>query len=96
MLLAITSKYFPVAVLQTDALTKERKMEACQEFEKLLFICHLYAVRCACKNVPSLSPIVVKISIALLRYSDLIPADKAYYEAGVDARVWNIFELFVI
>lgn len=28
-----------------------------------------------------------KISIALLRWTDLIPADKAFYEAGMAAKV---------
>lgn len=28
----------------------------------------------------------MKISTALLRYTDIIPADKGYYEAGIDLR----------
>lgn len=30
--------------------------------------------------------VCVKISVALLRFTDIIPADKAYYEAGTDLR----------
>ncbi len=34
---------------------------------------------------------VAKLSVALLRHSDIIPADKAFYEAGAAARdvEWN-------
>lgn len=51
-------------------------------FRKLLLVAHYYALRAACRQVPSLKSIGVKISTALLRYTDVIPADKAYYEAG--------------
>ncbi|RZF39607.1 hypothetical protein LSTR_LSTR001128 [Laodelphax striatellus] len=56
------------------------------EFDTLMRISHYYAVRTACRGVKALETIICKISIALLRYSDIIPADKAYYEAGVEAR----------
>ncbi|VEN45242.1 unnamed protein product, partial [Callosobruchus maculatus] len=55
-------------------------------FKNLLLISHYYALRCACRQVSSLKSIGVKISAALLRYTDIIPADKAYYEAGIDMR----------
>uniref|UniRef100_A0A146M0F0 Intraflagellar transport protein 172 n=2 Tax=Lygus hesperus TaxID=30085 RepID=A0A146M0F0_LYGHE len=57
------------------------------EFETLMLVGHYYALRFAAKNISSLEKIVAKISISLLRYSDVIPADKAYFEAGMDARV---------
>ena len=73
---------------QTEALRADiERNAAVEEFEKLLTVCHYYALRCACKNVPSLAHISVKVSIALLRYTDIIPADKAYFEAGINARV---------
>lgn len=51
-------------------------------FRHLLLISHYYALRCACRQATSLKSTGVKISTALLRYTDIIPADKAYYEAG--------------
>lgn len=57
------------------------------EFETLMIISHYYCIRCVARQLPNLSEIAVKISIALLRYSDIIPADKAYYEAGIDCKV---------
>lgn len=57
-----------------------------QHFDTLLMVAHLYAVRAACQHVHTLGTITVKISVALVRYSDLIPADKAYYEAGMALR----------
>lgn len=61
--------------------------ECGKEFEKYMFVCHLYATRCAISDVSSLAALVVKLLVALLRYTDIVPADKAYYEAGIAARV---------
>lgn len=58
-------------------------METKLHFRNLLLITHYYALRTACRQVPSLKSVGVKISAALLRYTDIIPADKAYYEAGM-------------
>ncbi|KAJ8934987.1 hypothetical protein NQ314_013074 [Rhamnusium bicolor] len=55
-------------------------------FRNLLLISHYYSLRTACRQVPSLKSIGVKISTALLRYTDIIPADKAFYEAGKDQK----------
>ncbi|KAJ8945935.1 hypothetical protein NQ318_016763 [Aromia moschata] len=60
--------------------------EAKAHFRNLLLIAHYYALRAACRQVPSLKSIGVKISTALLRYTDVIPADKAFYEAGKDMK----------
>lgn len=57
-----------------------------QHFRTLLLITHFYALRAACREVQTLGIISVKISVALLRYTDIIPADKGYYEAGIDLR----------
>ncbi|CAG9816108.1 unnamed protein product [Phaedon cochleariae] len=62
------------------------KAETRSHFRNLLLITHYYALRAACRQVPSLKAIGVKISTALLRYTDLIPADKAFYEAGKDMK----------
>lgn len=66
-------------------------------FDNLLLIAHFYATRAACREVQALHPIAHKISVALLRYTELIPVDKAFYEAGLDLRsVGRDSEAFVI
>ncbi|XP_039273606.2 intraflagellar transport protein 172 homolog [Styela clava] len=62
-----------------------------QGFETQLQIAHYYSVRSACGNQNTLSEIAAKISTSLLRYTTLIPADKAFYEAGAYCRAveWN-------
>lgn len=57
------------------------------EFRTLLLITHYCALRCSIRGVQGMGPLVADISISLLRYSDVIPADKAFYEAGMYARV---------
>ena len=32
-------------------------------------------------------PLAAKLSVSLLRHSDIIPVDKAFYEAGIDCKV---------
>jgi intraflagellar transport protein 172 len=52
-------------------------------FQKLLLIAHYNTMRCSCAGNEQLDPIATKISISLLRHCDIIPADKAFYEAGI-------------
>lgn len=54
--------------------------------EQYMIIAHYYCTRSACRQVQSLQPIAMRISIALLRYTDIIPVDKGFYEAGMDLR----------
>jgi intraflagellar transport protein 172 len=70
------------AIAQTPAADTA----AAQEFETYLLISHYYAIRSACHGKKSLESIAVKITISLLRYSDIIPVDKAFYEAGIAAK----------
>ncbi|XP_070491879.1 intraflagellar transport protein 172 homolog [Chironomus tepperi] len=70
---------------------------AVDKFEHLLMIAHFYAVRAACRQVSALQNIGLKISVALLRYTDVIPCDKGFYEAGMDLRqVGRESEAFVM
>nr|XP_023018691.1 intraflagellar transport protein 172 homolog [Leptinotarsa decemlineata] len=62
------------------------KADTKNHFRNLMLVAHFYALRSACRQVSSLKKIGVKISTALLRYTDLIPADKAFYEAGKDMK----------
>lgn len=66
-------------------------------FEQLLLIAHFYTTRAACREVSALQSIAVRISVAALRYTELIPIDKAFFEAGMDLRSMNRdSEAFVI
>jgi len=60
--------------------------QALQDFTLLLLISHYMALRAACMPQNALKEIATKISVALLRHTDVIPADKAFYEAGIAAR----------
>ncbi|XP_037945105.1 intraflagellar transport protein 172 homolog [Teleopsis dalmanni] len=57
-----------------------------ESIDSFLLIAHYYAVRSACRQVQSLQAVALRLSIALLRHSDIIPVDKAFYEAGIDLR----------
>ncbi|XP_017022793.1 intraflagellar transport protein 172 homolog [Drosophila kikkawai] len=54
--------------------------------EQFLLISHYYATRAVCKEVQSLQPVALRLSLALLRHTDLLPVDKGFYEAGMDLR----------
>ena len=56
------------------------------EFERFLWIFHHYSMRTACDGISELESISARISISLLRHGDLIPADRAFYEAGSRAK----------
>ncbi|KAF4527822.1 hypothetical protein B566_EDAN016306, partial [Ephemera danica] len=56
-----------------------------QEMERLLLLPHYCALRSACRNMDTLA---TKLSIAMLRHTDVLPADKAYCESGLDAKVF--------
>ena len=60
------------------------------EFERFLMVFHLSVVSEACQSVGSgsggLEVIATKAYVSLLRYADLIPADRAFYEAGMKAK----------
>ena len=60
-----------------------------QEFNRYLLIAHYFATRSACQALPQLNTIATKLSVSLLRYTDTIPADRAFYEAGQYCKVMN-------
>ena len=49
------------------------------------------AMRCACSEHEQLEIITAKLSVSLLRHSDILPTDRAFYEAGIMCRKvgWN-------
>ncbi|XP_057208125.1 intraflagellar transport protein 172 homolog isoform X2 [Triplophysa rosa] len=77
-----------VLLLLCENLTKssEANSPAHEEFEQMLHVAHYYATRSAAKGIDQLSPVAAKLSISLLRHTELIPADKAFYESGLAAK----------
>lgn len=67
--------------------TNQTDSDCGKEFEKYMIVSHFYSMRCAFRDISSLGTLVGKLLVALLRYTDIIPADKAYYEAGIAAQV---------
>lgn len=53
-----------------------------EEFERMLLVAHFYSTRSAGLNHEALQPIFTKLSVSLLRYTDVVPVEKAFYEAG--------------
>lgn len=84
-------EYKHLASLRTVLLNlwnsiKSSEVEPKSKFGRLLEATHYSAVKCGCRDYPVLSGIVLKVATTLLRYTDLLLADRAYYEAGIEAR----------
>ncbi|XP_071962115.1 intraflagellar transport protein 172 homolog [Antedon mediterranea] len=62
------------------------KNPACEEFQNMLLVAHYYATRSACLGQEKLEVLAAKLSVALLRHTEIVPADKAFYEAGIQSR----------
>jgi intraflagellar transport protein 172 len=60
----------------------DRDSQDHKTFQKLFLIAHYNTMRCSCVGNDQLDIIATKLSISLLRHCDLIPGDKAFYEAG--------------
>ncbi|XP_027053913.1 intraflagellar transport protein 172 homolog [Pocillopora damicornis] len=69
-----------------EGLSKGSNSPQAQEFGVMLEVAHYYSTRCACMQHKSLDTLAAKLSTSLLRHSDIIPCDKAFYEAGVAAK----------
>ncbi|XP_033644927.1 intraflagellar transport protein 172 homolog [Asterias rubens] len=71
-----------------EDLTKSSDSNSAQhtEFESMLTICHYCATRSTCMGTQNLEGLAAKLSISLLRHTDIVPADKAFFEAGMHAR----------
>uniref|UniRef100_A0A3B4XDD0 Intraflagellar transport 172 n=1 Tax=Seriola lalandi dorsalis TaxID=1841481 RepID=A0A3B4XDD0_SERLL len=64
----------------------EANSPAHEDFEQMLLIAHYYATRAGAKGVEQLISVAAKLSVSLLRHTELVPADKAFYEAGLSCR----------
>lgn len=58
-----------------------------EEFEQMLLIGHYCANRSAALGHKSLDTVAAKLCVSMLRHTDIIPADKAFFEAGVMCKV---------
>lgn len=57
------------------------------EFERFLRVFHYLVIGQICQSVGGLEVIAAKASVSLLRYADLFPADRAFYDAGIKSKV---------
>ncbi|XP_076806393.1 intraflagellar transport protein 172 homolog [Clavelina lepadiformis] len=73
-------------LVQNLQRSQQRNTTDFEEFELLLLAAHYYAVRAACMEFDGMGEVVAKISTSLLRYTTVIPADKAFYEAGLHCK----------
>lgn len=64
-------------------------MHDAADFSRLLLVSNYYATRSACQGQDTLAEHATKISVSLLRYTEHIPADKAFYEAGLACKTMN-------
>jgi intraflagellar transport protein 172 len=87
-----SNKYYPEWSKMRDILydlnknlskSPEKESPEHKYFQKLQLIVHYSAMRCSCIGNDQMDQLAAKISVALLRHTDLVPADKAFYEAGV-------------
>ncbi|VDP85645.1 unnamed protein product [Echinostoma caproni] len=66
--------------------------ETAEIFERMLLVAHYYATRSALMaSSQDVREMTTKLSVSLLRHSDILPADKVFYEAGIQCREigWN-------
>ena len=73
----------------TEALSHSREdgSHSHREFERCFLVSHYLSTRAACVGVPQLGGVAAKLSVSLLRYTDVVPADRAFYQAGLQCKV---------
>lgn len=90
MALVVDPLYSSMCVsVQVEALSNSADAGslAHREFEEHLLITHYLAVRAACLGVPQLKTLASKLSVSLLRHTNILSADKAFFEAGQSCKV---------
>ncbi|XP_056150499.1 intraflagellar transport protein 172 homolog [Lampris incognitus] len=87
-----------VMLLLCENISKstEANSPAHEEFEQMLLIAHYYATRSAVEGVDQLETVSTKLSISVLRHTELVPADKAFYEAGMACREIGLMNMAFI
>jgi len=80
------------------AQSSEANTPVQEMFEMLLTIAHYYAMRSAAMSHSVLETVAAKLSVSLLRHTDIIPADRAFFEAGLICKVCldNIYLLVIV
>lgn len=77
---------FLLQLCENMSKSAEANSPAHEDFEQMLLIAHYYSTRSAAKGVEQLISVAAKLSVSLLRHTELVPADKAFYEAGLACR----------
>ncbi|XP_037837544.1 intraflagellar transport protein 172 homolog [Kryptolebias marmoratus] len=77
---------FLLQLCENVSRSAEANSPAHEDFEQMLLIAHYFATRSAARGVEQLVSVAAKLSVSLLRHTELIPADKAFYEAGLACR----------
>ncbi|CAL8090514.1 unnamed protein product [Calicophoron daubneyi] len=72
---------------QNLAQVPDMKPEVVQIFGRMLLVSHYYAIRSALlASQQEVKDLTTQLSVSLLRHSDILPADKVFYEAGINCR----------
>ncbi|XP_069580919.1 intraflagellar transport protein 172 homolog [Brachyistius frenatus] len=74
---------FLLQLCENVSKSSEVNSPAHEDFEQMLLVAHYYAARSAARGVEQLMSIAAKLAVSLLRHTELVPADKAFYEAGL-------------
>ncbi|XP_063995942.1 intraflagellar transport protein 172 homolog [Diachasmimorpha longicaudata] len=86
----LDARYSRLSQLRSFLLGLLRNIESSSsnedKFGRLLRATHYSAVKAACRESPAVSQLEMKCSVSLLRFSDVLLADRCYYEAGVECR----------
>ncbi|XP_033977130.1 intraflagellar transport protein 172 homolog [Trematomus bernacchii] len=77
---------FLLQLCENMSRSAEANSPAHEDFEQMLLIAHYYATRSATRGVTQLVSLPARLSVSLLRHTELVPADKAFYEAGLACR----------
>ena len=76
-----------LGLVETLSHSREDGSQAHKEFQHCLSASHYLTTRTACLGVPQLAGLAAKISVSLLRYTDILPPDRAFYQAGLLCKV---------
>lgn len=72
-----------IHTIVTNVRQKDEGQGVLDVFEELLLLAHYFAARSAYMTSPDTEELATRISVALLRHTNILPADKAFYEAGM-------------
>ena len=76
-----------LGLVEAIAASREASSQSHRDFERYLMVAHYLCTRAACVGVAPLDGIAAKLSVSLLRYTDVLQADRAFYQAGLHCKV---------